>query len=90
MDNIFKHVAEFCVVYIDDILVFSKNREEHMKHLHEVTKLIVQHGIILGEKKIFFILDEVDFLGINIKNGVIKLQPHILKKLWKFPDRIPD
>ncbi|PRQ21805.1 putative nucleotidyltransferase, Ribonuclease H [Rosa chinensis] len=90
MDNIFKHVAEFCVVYIDDILVFSKNKEEHMKHLHEVVKLIVQHGIILGEKKIFFILDEVDFLGINIKNGVIKLQPHILEKIWKFPDKIPD
>ncbi|KAK9923008.1 hypothetical protein M0R45_031444 [Rubus argutus] len=88
MDNIFKHVAEFCVVYIDDILVFSKNREEHMKHLHEVVKLIVQHGIILGEKKIFFILDEVDFLGINIKNGEIKLQPHILEKIWKFPNKI--
>ncbi|XP_004289412.1 PREDICTED: enzymatic polyprotein-like [Fragaria vesca subsp. vesca] len=90
MDNIFKHVADFCVVYIDDILVFSKTKEEHMKHLYEVVKLIVQHGIIPGEKKVFLVPDEIDFLGLNIKNRVIKLQPHILEKIWKFPDKIPD
>ena len=90
MDNIFKQVADFCVVYIDNILVFSKTREEHMNHLYEVVKLIVEHGIILGEKKVFLVQDEVDFLGINIKDGVVKLQPHVLEKIWKFPDKILD
>lgn len=47
-----------------------KSKEEHIKHLHDVVKLIVQHEIILREKKIFFILNEFDFLDINIKNGV--------------------
>ena len=41
-------------------------------------------------KKVFLVLDEINFLGINIKNGVVKLQPHILEKIWKFPDCIPD
>ena len=75
MDNIFKQVSDFCVVYIDDILVFSKTKEEHLNHLYEVVKLIVQHGIILGEKKVFLALEEIDFLGIHIKNGVINQIP---------------
>ncbi|KAL6205373.1 hypothetical protein ACLB2K_022633 [Fragaria x ananassa] len=90
MDNIFKPVADFCIVYIDDILVFSKTMDEHLKHLEQVCKLIVQKGIILGQKKIHLIKGEIDFLGIHVKDGEIRLQDHIVKKISQFPDNIPD
>ncbi|KAL6130306.1 hypothetical protein ACLB2K_068687 [Fragaria x ananassa] len=90
MDNIFKPYSDFCIVYIDDILVFSKTMNEHLKHLEQVCKLIVQRGIILGQKKIHLIKGEIDFLGIHVKDGEIRLQEHIVKKISQFPDNIPD
>nr|XP_011463620.1 PREDICTED: uncharacterized protein LOC105351333 [Fragaria vesca subsp. vesca] len=90
MDDIFKPYADFCIVYIDDILVFSKTMNEHLKHLEQVCKLIVQKGIILGQKKIHLIKGEIDFLGIHVKDGEIRLQDHIVKKISQFPDNIPD
>ena len=90
MDNIFKPYSDFCIVYIDDILVFSKTMNEHLKHLEQVCKLIVQKGIILGQKKIHLIKGEIDFLGIHVKDGEIRLQEHIVKKISQFPDNIPD
>ncbi|XP_004309790.1 PREDICTED: enzymatic polyprotein-like [Fragaria vesca subsp. vesca] len=90
MDNIFKPYSDFCIVYIDDILVFSRTMNEHLKHLEQVCKLIVQKGIILGQKKIHLIKGEIDFLGIYVKDGEIRLQEHIVKKISQFPDNIPD
>ncbi|XP_004297853.1 PREDICTED: enzymatic polyprotein-like [Fragaria vesca subsp. vesca] len=90
MDNIFRPYSDFCIVYIDDILVFSKTMNEHLKHFEQVCKLIVQKGIILGQKKIHLIKGEIDFLGIHVKDGEIRLQDHIVKKISQFPDNIPD
>ena len=40
VDKIFKNLKDFCVVYIDDILVFSKTMEEYKKHLKVVCEKI--------------------------------------------------
>ncbi|KAL6194350.1 hypothetical protein ACLB2K_035434 [Fragaria x ananassa] len=90
MDNIFRPYSDFCIVYIDDILVFSKTMNEHLKHFEQVCKLIVQKGIILGQKKIHLIKGEIDFHGIHVKDGEIRLQDNIVKKISQFPDNIPD
>ncbi|KAL6144955.1 hypothetical protein ACLB2K_055644 [Fragaria x ananassa] len=90
MDNIFKPYSDFCLVYIDDILVFSITMNEHLKHLEQVCKLIVEKEIILGQKKIHLIKCEIDFLGIHVKDGEIRLQDHIVKKISQFPDIIPN
>ncbi|KAL6144083.1 hypothetical protein ACLB2K_054778 [Fragaria x ananassa] len=55
----------------------------------QVCKLIVQKGIILGQKKIHLIKGEIDFLGIHVKDGKIRLQDHIVKKISQFSDNIP-
>ncbi|KAL6130444.1 hypothetical protein ACLB2K_068823 [Fragaria x ananassa] len=90
MDNIFTPYSDFFIVYIYDILVFSRTMNEHLKHLEHLCKLIVQKGIILGQKKIHLIKGEIDFLGIHVKDGEIRLQEHIVKKISQFSDNIPD
>jgi len=44
MNNIFsKHLDKFVLVFIDDILVYSKNKEEHKERLHIVLQVLREH-----------------------------------------------
>ena len=51
MDNIFRDNDLFVAVYIDDILVFSKNKKKHIGHLQIVLKKFEEHGIIISKSK---------------------------------------
>ena len=52
MDSIFKNCKDFCLIYIDDIFVFSEILEEYRKHLKIIDEQFVKHGIILSPRKI--------------------------------------
>ncbi|KAJ0034725.1 hypothetical protein Pint_25885 [Pistacia integerrima] len=52
MDSVFGDLSNFCIVYVDDVLVFSKTKEEHVNHLRLVSKRFFDNGMILSEKKI--------------------------------------
>ena len=44
MNRVFKpYLVQFVVVSIDDILVYSKNKEEHEKHLHAILQSLREH-----------------------------------------------
>lgn len=85
MDTCFSKYKDFVCVYIDDILVHSKNREEHVGHLRIILNEFSKQGIILSSKKALFFKPNIEFLGVEIGNGKIKLQPHISKKVIAFP-----
>lgn len=42
MDGILSKYQEFCMVYIDDILIFSEDKEQHMHHLKIVAKELAE------------------------------------------------
>ncbi|GJW50691.1 Orf y, partial [Tanacetum coccineum] len=71
-------------VYIDDILVFSKNEKDHAKHLERMLKICEDNGLVLSPTKMKIAVSTVDFLGAVIGEGTIKLQPHIIKKIVNF------
>ena len=85
MDNIFNQYKNFVCVYIDDILVFSKSRKEHVSHLQLVLSEFLKQGIVISGKKAQFFRKIIEFLGVEIGDGHIKLQPHIAKKLLDTP-----
>ena len=57
------------MVYIDDILVFSKTIEQHKDDALAVTQRCIDHGIILGKSKCIYAEQEIEFLGLEIKAG---------------------
>ncbi|KAJ9518014.1 hypothetical protein QJQ45_004306 [Haematococcus lacustris] len=63
MNDIFREHNKFVVVYLDDILVFSKDKTEHAKHLEVVFKLLLQNQLYAKLKKCEFERAELKFLG---------------------------
>ncbi|GBG83333.1 hypothetical protein CBR_g37046 [Chara braunii] len=64
MNDIFRDILEkYVLVYLDDILVYSRTLEEHLRHLHDVLDRLRRHGFYAKLSKCRFALHKVDFLG---------------------------
>jgi hypothetical protein len=76
MNSVFMpELDKFVVVFIDDILVYSKNEEEHAKHLHKVLQRLRDHHLYAKLSKCDFWLREIKFLGNTISQGGISVDP---------------
>jgi hypothetical protein len=70
MNKVFmEYLDKFVVVFIDDILIFSKNEEEHDEHLHLVLQKLRENQLCAKLSKCEFWLKEVSFLGHIIFEG---------------------
>ena len=56
-------IGRFVVVYFDDILVYSKNLDKHINHLHCVLAVLRKEKLYVNLKKCSFCMDKVVFLG---------------------------
>ena len=71
MDHIFKDLVHRGVVtvYMDDILIFTNDIEEHIQVTHEVLKILHDNNLFLKLEKCVFHADEVEYLGMIIGKG---------------------
>ena len=88
MVTLFQCLLTNALIYVDDILLFSKDEESHEKLLIEFYNLVKSQGIMLSEKKMVIGQSSIDFLGVNISDGKYTLQPHIAVSLGEFPDKL--
>jgi hypothetical protein len=76
MNKVFmKFLDKFVVVFIDDILVYSKTEEEHAEHLRLVLGTLREHQLYAKFSKFEFWLKEVGFLGHVISAGGVSVDP---------------
>ena len=76
MNKVFmEFLDKFVVVFIDDILVYSKNEEEHKEHLRLVLEKPREHQLYAKFRKCEFWLKEVGFLGHVISREGITVDP---------------
>jgi RNase H-like domain found in reverse transcriptase/Reverse transcriptase (RNA-dependent DNA polymerase) len=61
--------VETCLVYLDDVIVFSGSRSDHLAHVAEVLTLLGNAGLSLKLKKCHFFSETVDYLGHVIRPG---------------------
>jgi hypothetical protein len=69
------YLDKFFMVFIDDILVYSRSEEEHEKHLHLVLQKLREHRLYAKLSKCEFWLEQVAFLGHIISKGGIFVDP---------------
>jgi hypothetical protein len=81
---------KFVVVFIDDILVYSKNEEEHAGHLHVVLRRLREHHLYAKLSKCDFWLKEIKFLGHTISQAGIAVDPDKVQEVmnWKPPTTV--
>ena len=76
MNKVFmEYLDKFVVVSIDDILIYSRNEEEHEEHLRLILQKLREHRLYAKLRKCEFWLHEVSFLGHMISNGGISVDP---------------
>ncbi|GJS50734.1 putative reverse transcriptase domain-containing protein [Tanacetum coccineum] len=63
------YLDKFVIVFIDDILVYSKDKEEHGKHLKIILELLKKERLYAKFSKCDFWLDSIQFLG-HVSNGI--------------------
>jgi hypothetical protein len=91
MNSVFMtELDKFVVVFIDDILIYSKNEKEHAKHLRIVLQHLRDHKLYAKFSKCEFWLKSVKFLGHTISQDGISVDPSIVQEVmdWKPPKSI--
>jgi hypothetical protein len=91
MNSVFmQELDKFVVIFIDDILIYSKNLEDHAKHLHVILQRLRDHHLYAKFSKCEFWLDTVKFLGHTISGDGISVDPSKVHEVmdWKPPTSV--
>ena len=75
----------WCIVYLDDIIIFSDTKEEHIKRLEAVFQKLMAAGLKLKPTKCFFFRDEIEYLGHVVSGKGISTNPKKIEAVTKWP-----
>jgi hypothetical protein len=93
MNKVFMdYLDKFIMVFIDDILIYSKNDSDHEEHLRMVLQKLRDNQLYAKFTKCEFWLDEVHFLGHIISKGEISVDPAKVMVIvgWKIPSTVSE
>jgi hypothetical protein len=75
----------FVVVYLDNILIYSKPREDHYAYVRIVIERLRKHKLYAKLSKYFFDVEEVEFLGFIVGSIGVKPDPNRILTIEKWP-----
>ena len=73
-----EHLDEFIIVYLNNIIIYLKSKEEYREHIKWVLKRLQEEKILIAIKKCEFFIKKTNFIGFIIKLGKISID---LKKV---------
>jgi hypothetical protein len=76
----------FVTAYLDDILIYSDNLDDHRKHVLKVLEALSEAGLYLKPEKYEFHQQEVKYLGFIISTSTIKMDPAKVVTIHEWPE----
>ncbi len=69
------YIGKFCLIFIDDIVIYSKDEESHVKHVDLVLTRLEEKGLTVKDTKCEWAKAQVDLLGYVVSKNGISAQP---------------
>ena len=85
-----KHLGDFVICYIDDVLIYSRTYEEHLQHVRKVMEILRKEHLFAKGSKCDFVRTEVEFLGFRVRQGQVDKDPHKIEAVrdWPIPSTV--
>jgi hypothetical protein len=91
MDTIFRDlIGVYVAVYIDDIIIYSDNEDDHYQHIQEVLSRLQRHNLFAKAEKSLFYASEITFLGYKISTQGIHMDQEKISAIeqWTIPSTV--
>jgi len=87
MNNIFRTLTAegIVVVYLDDILIFTKMEEEHEQAVQRVLEILVEYKLFLHLEKCEFYQRQIEYLGLVISKNKVEMDSVKIARVHKWP-----
>lgn len=86
MNDLFRDmIEEFALIYLDDILIYSKSLEEHRRHIRRVLHRLRENGLYANPKKSFFETQRIEFLGFVVTPDGVEMDTAKIDAIRNWP-----
>jgi hypothetical protein len=87
-----RYLDDFIVAYLNDILIYSKTKKEHIKHVTTVLKALEKADIKFNDAKSIFYVQKINFLGYILITDGIEIDPVKIAiiKNWLTPKNVTE
>ncbi len=79
------YIEDFMVMYMDDLLVYSKSVEDDMSHVRQVLQRLRENHLYVSPRKCECMKSEIEFLGMIVKNNEIKVDDRKIEAIREWP-----
>ena len=83
---LFELIDTICVVYLNDILIYFKNRNSHVKHVKQILNHFRKYDLYVKLNKCEFFKDFVEYFDFIIKNDNISMNFHQIEIVRNWPE----
>lgn len=84
-DILHKYIGKICYVYIDDIIIFSENEQDHALHVDKILQTLCEANMKIQIDKCHFFKKEVEFLGFIVSHNGLTTNPNKVQAIVDFP-----